>query len=221
MLAYPFGASARQSHSEYGHLTIKIGSEEPREYSIIAALLYKKASVEIDTTAEVFDRSGSDIYYYPRLNDGQSNVLQLVLQYRGNGKPGRIDMLINLGDSLRAEMVFEGESGVIFLNPANRFFGKPLYSRKMTGRMKLRESGGGKEVSGEMDLSCVTPFFRGDFASFVPVQINGEFSAPAGQFRETSLSTVAPRKAISRRYRRNLAIAVVLTLGIIIALGAR
>ncbi len=212
---------AGNNSSDNGRLTIRLGSGAPREYSIIAALLYKNASARIDTAGEVSDTSGTDIYFYPRLDVGNSNILRLVLQQSGGGRPRKIDLFLDLGPSLNHSIALNDSAGAIFLNPENRFFGKPLYSKKLNGLVELHESKGGKKVSGNLNISCITPFFRDDRANYIPVQMTGNFSAPAGRFREISLASMAPRKAISRRYRRNLAIAVLLTLGVVIALSAR
>lgn len=212
---------AQQPDNHFGKITMQVDSQEAKTFWITNALLYENASIDFDTTVQVQDDKEVVTYYYPQIVEGTDNVLRLILEPQDHADGTFYDVTFNLGDSLEETIAFEEDTAKVYFNRNGQLSDFRQVTRNLNGSFTIStEKHENQLISGELDISFDLPQ-TGHAAELSHISMAGNFEVPTGEFREVSLSSAAPAKRKSGKYKQNVIIAITITAIALIALGLR
>lgn len=211
-------AGAQGQEELLGEITLKIDDGPKTKYPIKQALLYRNVSIDYDSTILLQSSKSIKVLYYPQLDQGEENVLRLIVERKMGRKSDFYDFFINVGDSLQDSLYWENERGRIFLAHRGEVWPTRAYAENVRGEVVLVESKSNRAVTGSLHLNFDLPGLSFDRQAH-HFQVEGTFDVPVGSFRETSLSTATVDRAQKQKYRNNLYLALGLTLVILVLFG--
>ncbi len=209
---------AQSLSDNFGLLQLQIGNEQPEEYLVRSAILYKGVSIEYDTTLHVSNNDSTGLYFYPQLYKGTQYVLHLILESKQKSLEGPsvfYDFYLNLGDSIGDVVTLSGVDSNAFFLYSGRFTNDKLYSRNCEGQFELTSNAElSWEVEGNFRVTFEFPV-HGLVNGYEPVSIHGNLIIPESRQligEETNLSPLKNRK---KNLKRNLYIAIFTSLFIV------
>lgn len=215
------GITEAQEAPGFGQMTVTLDDGSPQIFPIQEALLYRQVKLVFDSTAIVQNKKGDRIYFYPQLDKGSGDLLRLILGKLPTEKEKNnlfFDLFIELGDSLPDSLVWrDADSGVVFL-PNGILLPGGLSPGHINGIIRLTHIDENKEVSGNLNLSFDLPFSLPG-RDIRHVKLTGDYKVPVGEYRSTSISTVTQKEEMKGRYRRNIYLAVIMTVFLLAIFG--
>lgn len=211
-----------EPQGEFGSFTIKVNDQVEQSLDVIQALIYQRASLTYDTTAQIQDDNSFEVLYYPQIYDGPNHVLRLILKYpETDTNTGEFyELYINLGDSLKERIELENEVSKVFLTRNGLLMRQKQSLKNLSGYVLLLEGLEKQEIiSGELHLEFEAAF-TGNANELTHVKMDGNFKVPLGEYRAASISSAKPaRKKID--YKTRLYTAIAISVLIVLAFGIK
>ncbi|HFE63986.1 hypothetical protein B1H10_04830 [candidate division KSB1 bacterium 4484_188] len=204
----------------FGEVSLKINSGPANDFIIERALLYRQVSVRYDSTALLQGKKWHQVLYYPQIEEGEKNVLRLIFSDKKDTLETFYDLFIDLGDSVPDSVHWENEQSKLYLAYNGTAQNIQPESKNISGDILIIKSKKSEAVSGKFDLSFAAPLFNGE-NNVHNFHITGTFDVPVGEYKTTSLATEKTRKALKKKYKNNIYLALVLSAFIIAIFGFR
>ncbi len=215
------GGTIQASDISFGSFFLSIDNQPSVQYHIREALLYRRVAVRFDTTAQVQNKKGISHFLYPQLERGTGNILRFLIFEVGSSKNHQFyDLFIDLGDSLPDSVVWRGAEDRIFLAHNAMLQPVSISTHNINGKIVFTHIDENKEVEGtlavEFDSRAAIPEGQAHH-----IKMEGQFKVPMGEFRAASLASVTKEKEMEGKYRRNIYLAIVMTIFLVIIFGVQ
>ncbi len=205
----------------FGHFFISLDNHPSVQYHIREALLYRRVAIRYDTTAQIQNNRGMEHLMYPQLERGTGNILRFLIFEVGTARNDQFfDLFIDLGDSLPDSLVWNGQQGGIFLAYNAMLRPDKAEARNVKGKIVFVKIDENKEVEGHLKVEFDTRNATLDDQEH-HILIEGDFKVPMGEFRAASLASVAKDKELESKYRRNIYLAIIMTIFLVIVFGVQ
>ena len=215
LIAAAFG----QVTTHFDEIFVQVNDNTVETYFAESVLLYQHVGIEYDTTVQVRSEKGTEHYFYPQLTQGNSVILHLILTAKEKNDPDVIstfDVYFYLGDSLSDQITIMGADSNLYIYPHGEFIKQKLYSRNHSAIFNIQKNEYGIPIAGD---------FRSEFEYLIPrlseveysnVKMEGTLSIPEENLRIGQETTIADAKRKKSDIGKNLAIAAVAGLFIVI-----
>ncbi len=209
-----------QIQPNFGEITVEINDDSARTYLAESALLYQNVGIKYDTTLQVKTDEGTTFYYYPQLTQGNNIILHLILAAKektgDESSLSALDVYFNLGDSLKDHIEINDADSSLFIFPKGEFIQKKLYSRNHVAKFNIVKDEYGIPSAGdfESEFEYLIPNVSGKESS--QGKMVGKLSIPEENLRIGQETTIASGKRDKNSLGRNLAIAAVASIFILI-----
>ncbi|MFZ0391886.1 MAG: hypothetical protein WAN36_15600 [Calditrichia bacterium] len=202
---------------DYGNIYLDIQGLPAGKLPIQRALLFQGVTISYDSTVLVQNPKGQRILYYPQMNEGSGNVLQLIIGEQTDSVANFYDVYVDLGDTLQKEIRWTNRSGSVFL--AYNGLAQPFTpsSRNISGSISL-DTQNKEAVAGTIDIRFQQKLLMED-ASPRQIILKGDFDVPVGKYRESSIAAAETEKQKKNKYRNNIYLAVVISIFILAIFG--
>lgn len=217
-LLYPGRAEEQKNY--YGDISVTLNKTPTEIFSIQRALLFRSVSIDYDSTALIQDKSSETVLFYPQLSAGTDNILRLIFGKENQTPQHYFDLFINFGDTIPDSLEWEDEEDKIFLAYDGIAQPRKPHAKKISGKINIIRNPKTDAVSGSLHLGFKQALLIGD-STIYNVQLEGGFDVPVGEYRSTSMSTIATREKRKNYTKNNIAIAMLISAFIIAIFGLR
>ena len=202
----------------FGELKIQVDQQRIQEYKVVQALLLENVDVGLDTLLQIQSSAGTDVLFYPQIQKGNNLVLRLIAQRSGTKEEDFYDIFFLLGDSLANPLHITNQDSTVFFQKNGKLMSQPRYASHLNALFQLERSEKGEAVQGHFTAEFDYPLFESD-TTYQHIWMEGNLNVPSGKFRETSLAAQAGNEAQQKTFERNLALALILVIITITAIG--
>lgn len=186
--------------SKLGVVGVKLDNYELINYEVKQALLYRKVSIEYDSTILIQNQKASKILYIPQLSSGKGNTLRIILKKIDDQSDNFLDIFFHLGDTIRDTLIWEDVTNKIFMTASGNALPFKQMSEQIEGKIIFTRNDDQEIISGKLLLD----FYLGLFdtaAHLNHIFLDGYFTIMVGDYRritlEKSLTREEKRKRVS------------------------
>ena len=186
--------------SKFGVVEVKLDNHELLNYEVKQALLYRKVSIEYDSTILIQNQQASKILYIPQLSSGKGNTLRIILGKFGGQSDNFLDIFFQLGDTIRDTLIWENVTNKIFMTASgNALPFKPM-SEQINGKIIFTKNNDQEIISGKLGMDFYLELFD-SVAHLNHIFLDGYFTIMVGDYLritlEESLTREERRKRVS------------------------
>ncbi len=186
--------------SKLGVVGVKLDNHELINFEVKQALLYRKVSIEYDSTILIQNQKASKILYIPQLSSGKGNTLRIILKKIDDQSNNFLDIFFHLGDTIRDTLFWEDVTNKIFMTASGKALPFKPMSEQIEGKIIFTRNNDQEIISGKLEMD----FYLGLFDSVNHLNhifLDGYFTILVGDYRritlEKSLTREEKRKRVS------------------------
>ncbi len=186
--------------SKFGVVGVKLDNKELINYEVKQALLYRKVSIEYDSTILIQNQKELRILYIPQLSSGKGNILRIILRKFNDQSNNFLDIFFHLADTIRDTLIWEDVTNKIFMTASGNALPFKQISKQINGKIIFTRNDDQEIISGKLGID----FYIGLFDSVAHLNhifLDGYFTIMVGDYRritlEESLTREERRKRIS------------------------
>ncbi len=211
-------AALNAETGNFGEVTVQIDGQPEQRFVAKSAVFYESVAIDYDTTVLVKSAPDTRMLYSPQLRQGTNFVLHLLLTSPVDTAAAHLpayDVYFNLGDTLFEQLTFNNADSHAFLYTNGSLTPEKLYSRQQNGVFNLKPMEGGEGVAGSFDteFEFPAPGIAGEYHRY---HLKGALSIPVTSMRVGDETNITQTEDQKKRLRRNLAIAVVISVFVIL-----
>ncbi len=205
---------------DFGSVSLQIDRLPTQTLAIQRALLYRNVNIEYDSTVLVQSEKSADVLFYPQLNKGNQNVLRLIIGETGESNENFIDMFFNIGDTLPDSIVWNDQENRVYMAYNGIAQAIKPQSHNIDGTIHISSGDKDERVAGNLKLNFDMRLFAEDQ---LPrnFKIEGDFDVPVGEYRSSSLGSAAKEEEMKKKYRKNLYLAIIGGVLLVVLFGLR
>lgn len=211
-------AALNAGAEHFGEVTVQIDGQPEQRLVAKSAIFYENVAIDYDTTVLVKSAPQTRLLYSPQLSQGTDYVVHLLLASPADTAAAKIpayDVYFNLGDTLFEQLRFHDADSNVFLYTNGSLTPQKLYSRKQNGTFNLKPMAGAGGVGGSFDTEFEFPV-PGVPGQYQRYHMKGVLSIPVASMRVGDSTNISQAEDHSKRLKRNLAIAVVISAFVIL-----
>jgi hypothetical protein len=220
ILGFFFYYSTSQGNDNFGQIYIAVDGQDSLELDVRTAFLYRNVDVKYDSTILIQNDENSEIRLYPQIKAGNNNVLRIMAGVVREENPFFFDMFFILGDTVEEKVRWINESKKIFITYNGMLHSQKIMTKNINGNISFTSDKNKQFISGKLKLGFEAPLISQD-GSLNKIKLNGSFELAVGDYRDLTVGKNLSDLEAKNRMRKNIYIAIILTVFLVAIFGFR